>query len=81
MYIHTLSHTLPYNIPCIACIIKPNILERNNVGMELASARDPYESSEERKATSKANLAPNKSPNRPNMGPPSNMATANTVSI
>ncbi len=68
-------------VPCIACIMKAKILDRNRAGMECANARVRYERKEEKKATSRAERAPNKSPNRPNIGPPINMATANTVSM
>ena len=67
--------------PCIACIMNAKILERNSAGIEPANANTAYVRKEEANAIRRADRAPNRSPNLPKIGPPSNIAMANTVSM
>jgi len=68
------------HLPCITCINTPGILDRNNIGILLDIARMAYVRNDENNATVRAARAPNRSPNRPNKGPPINIDMENIVS-
>ena len=74
-----LKTLIKYFLPCIVCITTDGNLDKKSIGKLSAIPINKYDNVAPLNAKIKANLSPKVSPIRPNIGPPNNCVTANTV--